>query len=152
MTRLSAPGFFRVWLGYGGIAYALLAVTLAARAGAVWLLVTVLLGAAWWWESATGFCRRCTHFACGPHGVIMRRFFARDPRPLPASRLILHTTGDLLVFAWPQYWIWEWPWLGAATLVWFGMGALAAWPSSDQARRDTAKFARWGGRAPRSGA
>jgi len=140
LSGLTGPRFFRYWVGYGGILYALLSAALAARAGLGWLVLTVALAGLWWWETATGYCRRCTHFNCGPHGALMRRFFARDSRPLPTRRFLLHAAGDLLLFAWPQRWFWEWPWLGAATLVWLAVAAVAVAPVSAEARRDTPKY------------
>jgi len=141
LGSVMGPRFFRFWVGYGAILYGLLALSLAARAGVVWLLLTLALGGVWWWETATGFCRRCTHFNCGPHGLLMRRFFARDLSPLSSRRLRVHAAGDLILFAWPQWWIWEWPWLGAVTLMWVAVAAVAVIPFSGEARRDTSKFA-----------
>lgn len=138
---MRSPLFFKIWVGYGGILYGLLSLWLAGRAGAMALTGTLLLWGAWWWETSTGFCRRCTHFHCGPHGVLMKRFFERDRTPLPGRRLRLHLAGDLLVFAWPQIWIWEWPWLGFASLAWFAVSAVAVLPFSETARRDEAKLA-----------
>jgi hypothetical protein len=145
LALLRSPGFFRYWVGYGGILYGVLGLVAAGGAGAGWFVITVLLGAAWYWETSTGYCRRCTHFNCGPHGAIMRRYFARDFRTLPIWRGVLHAAGDLFMFAWPQRWIWRWPWLGAATVLWFVLAALAVLPFSVQARRDVAKF---GGHPP----
>jgi len=145
---LESPRFFRYWVGYGGIVYGALSLALAALAGPVWLLLTLTLWCAWWWESATGFCRRCTHFSCGPHGAVMRRWFARDLSPLPAWRRRLHGAADLAMFGWAQPWVWRWPWLGAATLVWLAVSLVAVLPFSGQARRDVAKF---GGHPPATG-
>src|SRR5881296_261798 len=140
IARLASPLFFRYWVGYGGILYGILALGVSARAGIGWLTVTLALAAAWWWETSTGFCRRCTHFTCGPHGAVMRRFFARDFSPLPVWRRWTHAAADLLLFAWPQPWLWRWPWLGATTIVWLAFALIAVLPFSDQARRDAAKF------------
>ena len=145
---LGTPRFFRYWVGYGGIVYGLLTLALAAMAGGWWLALTLLLWCLWWWETATGFCRRCTHFNCGPHGALMRRWFARDSRPLPPWRRTLHGAADLAMFAWAQPWAWQSPWLGATTLAWLAVAMVAVYPFSGQARRDAAKF---GGHPPAAG-
>src|SRR5262245_8541290 len=97
LVALFTPRFFRWWVGYGAILYAALALFVSARAGPGWLAATAALACLWWWETSTGFCRRCTHFNCGAHGAIMRRFFARDFRPLPRWRLIAHGIADLVM-------------------------------------------------------
>jgi len=145
---LRSTQFFHYWVGYGGILYGLLSLALAALAGPLWLGVTVALWCLWWWETSTGLCRRCTHFSCGPHGVVMRRWFARNPSPLRPLRRRLHGAADLAMFAWAQPWIWHWPWLGAATLGWLALSMVAVFPFSEQARRDAAKF---GGHPPATG-
>jgi hypothetical protein len=99
-------------------------------------------------ESATGYCRRCTHFACGPHGRLMRRFFRRDPSPLARPRLLLHAALDLIMVALGLFLILsEWPSLLLPLLGWVLGAAISVAPSSPQARRDAAK---WGRPAPDS--
>jgi hypothetical protein len=138
-TTLRSPDFFRWWVGYGGILYGLLSLILSARAGRGWLALTLVLWMAWWWDTATGYCRRCSHFQCGLHGAVMQRYFARDLTPLPRWRGAAHAAADLFMFAWPQRWFWSWPWLGASTIVWLALAIVAVHPHSEQARRDAAK-------------
>ncbi|MFQ5876607.1 MAG: hypothetical protein ACE5JH_02780 [Acidobacteriota bacterium] len=142
-----SPGFFRYWLGHGAILFASVAAAAAWRKGPLWLAAGVLALALFWLETSTGYCRRCTHFNCGPHGSVMRRLFRRDPAPLPRSRLALHVSFDILMAAAGLYLIGsEWPPLIPPAALWVGGAALSVFPASAEARRDASK---WGGTGPR---
>lgn len=115
----------------------------AWRHGIVTGFLALIVATAFWFESATGYCRRCTHFNCGPHGSVMHRFFRRDPSPLPRARLVLHAVLDLVMGIGGAVLIASaWPALLIPIIVWLFGAAWSVLPRSPEALRDTAKWGR----------
>lgn len=146
LAILSSPRFFRLWFGYGIVIFTAVALAAAWRRGTAAGLLACAVAIAFWLESATGYCRRCTHFNCGPHGWIMRRAFRRNTASLPRRRLLLHVVLDILMAVGGSALIVSaWPGMLPPVLIWIAGAAWSAAPRSPAARRDTAK---WGGAAP----
>ena len=143
LRLLTSTRFFRYWLGYSAPVFVFLALLAAWRIGPIAIASVASFLVVFWIETSTGYCRRCTHFNCGPHGWLMRRLFRRTSAPLPRPRLVLHVCLDLILGIGGIVLISvEWPWLLVPVVIWVAGAAVSVTPVSPAARRDTAK---WGG-------
>jgi hypothetical protein len=126
---LQTPLAFRV-LGVGGLAlFTLSFLTIAARHGAGYAMVGLVLLGAFWFESSITVCRRCRFYGtwhCGGQGMLVAKLFAARPRGIPDARLYLHAALVIGLVMYGLFWIWHSPMLGTLFTLWLPLAVLSA--------------------------
>jgi hypothetical protein len=126
---LQTPWSFRV-LGVVGFAvFTLLFLTIAGSHGTTYVMIGLLLLAAFWLESSTSACRRCRFYGtwhCLGQGMLTSRLFPRIESKLSEPGVILHASLAAAYVAYGLFWIWHRPALGLLFTIWVPLAFISA--------------------------